>query len=64
MIIFKKLEEFQERLGDFIEKYYKQLMVVICLVYVGTRLFKLTEIPSGMNFDELGIAYDAFSPIS
>lgn len=61
MIIFKKLEEFQERLGDFIEKYYKQLMVVICLVYVGTRLFKLTEIPSGMNFDELGIAYDAFS---
>lgn len=53
-----KMDEF---LNILIDKHYKLILFFVCIVYIGTRLFKLEEIPSGMHFDELGIAFDSLS---
>lgn len=61
MRIIANLRKLQERAEGFIEKHYRLAVGVICLVYLATRLYRLVDIPVGMNFDEIGIAYDAFS---
>lgn len=38
----------------------KILFVLILLVAVFTRLYRITEVPHGINVDEAGIAYDAY----
>lgn len=48
-------------LDEFAEKHYRLILGMIYLVYLVTRLYRLAEIPSGMHFDELGIAFDSLS---
>lgn len=55
------IAKLNDKMDWLTEKYYKIILGVICLVYVITRLFRLAEVPSGMHFDELGIAFDSLS---
>ncbi len=49
----------------FLKKYKSSILNIICfivifIVAVFLRVYKLENIPSGVNVDEAGMAYDAF----
>ena len=46
--------------GDFIEKKYKVIWVLIFILALILNTFKLGEIPTGINCDEAGMTYDAY----
>lgn len=49
------------KLVMYIEKYKtKILFLVILLIAIFTRLYRITDVPHGINVDEAGIAYDAY----
>lgn len=58
------MEKFMRKAHEIvvqIEKHRtKVLFVVILLVAMFTRLYRITEVPHGINVDEAGIAYDAY----
>lgn len=56
-----KMIEMNDKISAFADRHYKLLLLVMCLIYMVTRLYRLAEVPSGMNFDELGIAFDSLS---
>ncbi len=53
--------EINKKLDIYIEKHYKLILFIMYFVYAFTRLYRLAEVPSGMHFDELGIAFDSLS---
>ena len=41
------------------EKYFHKIVLVLFLITIFTSVFKLGEVPYGLNVDEAGMAYDA-----
>lgn len=58
------MDKFMKRLQEivlFLEKHkIKIAFIIILLVAIFTRLYKIDKVPHGINVDEAGIAYDAF----
>ena len=45
----------------FIEKHYRLFFIGIMILFLFTRLYDLGSIPEGINIDELGMSYNAYS---
>ncbi len=54
----RKLEQISEALNQ--DRVQYGIMILISAAFLFTRLFRLGSIPSGMNADEMGSAYDGF----
>ena len=49
------------KIGDFIEQKYKVFFVLILLLAIAVNTYKFGEVPSGIDCDEAGMTYDAYS---
>ena len=51
-----------EKITEIIKKYKLNIVVfiIIFIIAIFLRTYKLESIPSGVNVDEAGMAYDAF----
>lgn len=51
-----------EKITEIIKKYKLNIVVfiIIFIIAIFLRTYKLESIPSGINVDEAGMAYDAF----
>lgn len=55
-----RLEEMIGKISSYLDKYHWLVLVIIGLVFLFTRLFRLGVIPAGMHVDESTMAYDAY----
>lgn len=55
------IEKYISKMESFADRYWYLFLLIVFLVYLFTRLFWLQIIPSGIQADELGNAYDAIN---
>ncbi len=54
------VKELNIKISNFIEKYYKIIFSIILLLAVFLNIFKMGEIPNGIDTDEAGMGYDSY----
>jgi len=54
----------EQTFSVFVEKNFYKLTVLLFLITAFTSVFRLGEIPYGLNVDEAGMAYDAISLVN
>lgn len=55
-----KFERYITKMSTYLDKYHWLVLIIIGIVYLFTRLFRLGITPAGIHVDESTMAYDAY----